>query len=536
MIATCEDHEPALLPDTWLIAALALIAGVGVVQAYALPTNGDVAWLLYVAGRILDGARPYVDVVETNPPWILVLNLGFVGLSRLVGLGPSHGLLLAVFALIGLSLSLTWRLSRGLPGALRRVGILTWAYLLLAHIGAMFAQREHLLEILILPYVFGAIAEARGDRPPRGLAVLAGLMAGVGFALKPYFVPALIAIEVYLAWQRGVQVWRRPQLLAIATVFAVYAVVLLVWFRDFFVAARDFAPLYLRYELANVFGHGNQWRVPLGLLAIVFARVLSRDRVPHWANVFGLLAGALTLAVVLGGRGWLYHWLVVAAITIYLLAGVVALILAEKSGALQRRVSVALAIAAPAFAGLGLFEVRSLLTVDDAAIAIVRQYAGDHRGSVLVLSGQPDVAMVVDNRADWGMRHPFLWPLRSFYTKENWRPGGYHPVVTMSPAERRFVGEVAQDFERNRPVLVLIDARIDEGAFADFDYLDYMKVEPRFEQNFRDYEFLAATTLFRAYRRRDDDPASRSIVASQPERSTTVTELSDIASAATIGP
>lgn len=537
-----EDRWSVLLPDGWLIAGLALIAAIGAAQAATLPTNGDVAWLLHTADRTLDGARPYVDVVETNPPWVIVLNIGFAGLSRLLGVGIARGFVVELLALIGLSLALTWRLSRGMPEGLRRVGLLTWAYLLLVHIGAMFGQREHLLEILILPYVFGVIAEARGDRTPRGLAIVVGLMAGCGFALKPYFVPALLALEGYLAWRRGVEVWRRPQVFAIASVFAVYAVALATCFAGFFDAARRFAPLYLNYHLDDVFGGGNVWRVPLLLLAFMFARSLARERgrgrTDGWADVFGWLATALTLAVALGGRGWLYHWLVVSAITLYLLVGAVALILADKSATWRRRAGIGLIAAIPCCGALTYTEIAPTAADDDAAVKVVREVAGDGRGSILVLSGCPDVALTLDTGARWGMRHPFLWPLPAFYKEATWRPGQYRKVVEMEAAERRFVGEIAEDFARDRPSLVLVDCRAGDGPFRDFDYLQYMSQVPTFAANFREYEYLKSTTCFQIYRRRDEAEAapSRSSLASRAERSTTVTELSDMANAATIGP
>ena len=56
-----------------LLAAVIVLLGT-VPQLLARPIP-DVSWLLYVAERILDGARPYVDVVEVNPPLIVWLNV-----------------------------------------------------------------------------------------------------------------------------------------------------------------------------------------------------------------------------------------------------------------------------------------------------------------------------------------------------------------------------------------------------------------------------------------------------------------------------
>ena len=95
------------------------------------------------------------------------------------------------------------RLRSCLPTGLGQAALLLLAFVLLVLVGGMFGQREHLMLMLILPYAFAAAIISEGEQVPRALALLTGIMAGVGFALKPYFVPAFLGLEIYLACRRG---------------------------------------------------------------------------------------------------------------------------------------------------------------------------------------------------------------------------------------------------------------------------------------------------------------------------------------------
>ena len=53
------------------------IAVLGSAAEFATFARSDMAFLLYAAERVLDGARLYVDVVAINPPRIVVLCRGW---------------------------------------------------------------------------------------------------------------------------------------------------------------------------------------------------------------------------------------------------------------------------------------------------------------------------------------------------------------------------------------------------------------------------------------------------------------------------
>ena len=307
----------------WWPTALmvAILAGFGVAQAAVLGPNGDASWYVYMAGRVLDGARPYIDLVDTNPPLIVWLDMAVVAAARGVGLAPLTAFQAAVFGLVGVMLAMAWRLGRGQPEALRRAGIVAWAFLLLVHVGAAFGQREHLLMILILPYAQGAVAEARGERIARGWALATGLLGGVGFALKPQFLVPVALVEGFLGWRCGRGVWRRPQAMALLGVFAAYGVAVAWWTPGYFRLAVRFAALYPHHRPTGAVLASSSWRLALVVPALAVSWAVGRRRATGWAEVFGLLTVGLTAVVYLTGKGWLYHWFPAEATSLALLAG-----------------------------------------------------------------------------------------------------------------------------------------------------------------------------------------------------------------------
>jgi hypothetical protein len=183
--------------------ALALIFAIlGLLPQALSRTLPDIAFPLWAAERMQHGARLYVDILEINPPLFIWLDLPLVWLSRVTGLGSITWYRIATSLLLFASLAgCWWALKRGLGGEeveevkFRRVLWLAAAFALLLLPRLDWGEREHLSLALTLPYILLGIARARGRTVPRGGAALAGIAAGVGIALKPYFVLVWVGRE-----------------------------------------------------------------------------------------------------------------------------------------------------------------------------------------------------------------------------------------------------------------------------------------------------------------------------------------------------
>lgn len=197
-------------PARWLArpgAAAIAIAGLFVLQAvirFDAHISHDVAWYLYAAGRVLDGAVLYVDVVEVNPPLGIWLALPFAALARVSGLSAIVLFEVGVFLLTMVSLALVARLlsaASDVSAQARRLFLIVVAALMLFLPAFDFGQREHLLILLVTPWVLTRWSRLMGKPTSSGLAMLVGLMAAAGFWQKPHCLLAVVAIEVAILWR-----------------------------------------------------------------------------------------------------------------------------------------------------------------------------------------------------------------------------------------------------------------------------------------------------------------------------------------------
>jgi hypothetical protein len=488
MQSDSQDAGPddALLPRIWLGLLLVATVGVGLATQAVWPMNPDVAWYIYMAERVVDGACPYVDLVEPNPPLIILLNMGVVLLARGIGCRPDTVLHVCIWGLAFLSLALGMRLSRGLPQGMRQAGLLAWACVLLAFPQGMFGQREHLMLILVLPYAQAAVAELRGDRPPWRLAVVVGLLGGLGFAIKPFFVPAALAIEVLLATRRGWRVWLRPQAVLLGVVLLGYAVLLVAWTPQYFATAREVAEYYPHFLIGGWALRRSSWRLLVVDGALALAWLLARRRLPEWTMVFGLLTVGLTVSVYLNGKGWMYHWLPAMSLSVVLLAGAIALGLLRFPPS-RRRTQTAMWLGCLAPAVPALLLLNSLPVWSDTVLSTwLREYA---RPGATILVLAPDASF-------------------PFYNERTRRRAHDHRPAEISKLERDFRSGVADDFTRGRPVLLIVSDIPPRPELEGFDYLEYFENEPAFARELRHYEFVAKTEIFRIYRRLDAPPQS----------------------------
>lgn len=169
--------------------------------AISSPLKDDVAWLLYVARRWLAGERLYEDLVEVNPPLIVWIYAVPARLSAWLGVSPKT-VSEPFFAAILLGCGWwTASLLGGRAGLFERrlPAFAAIGCVLLLLPGIEFGQREHLLAAAALPYLALFARELAGEAEPRREAALAGVLAGLGCALKPSYLLAYLILD----WSAG---------------------------------------------------------------------------------------------------------------------------------------------------------------------------------------------------------------------------------------------------------------------------------------------------------------------------------------------
>jgi hypothetical protein len=509
------------------LASLAALIGLGLVAAFRSYAGPDTGFLLDEAARVLDGARLYVDLVDMNPPLIVLLNMAVVFLAGQLGLPEvlayRLGCTLALLAL----LLLTARLLRQLmPGelAFRRGVTLLFAFALFTLAGQDFGEREHLVLALTVPYIVLAAGRAARREVPPLAAALSGLLAGVAFVLKPPFALLWLLLEAYLRLRRRVA-WRAlpPETVGIGGFLALCAVATVVWAPGYLELVRLLAAPYTNFLYVPF------WELLVrgpGALLIVFALLafvaLRRHiRHPDALGVVGLGALACLMAGAAQQKGFSYHFYPALALAAVLL-GLIAWDASESRGTWV--VAIYRVIASSVFATLVVVVcVRAATdivrrshdpeyTQMERLLPLVRARAAGE--SVYVMSYNISSAYPLLNYAGAHSASRFaqLWILPAAYMDQlrGAAPLRFRTLRDMTPSERFLNQAVFEDLRDRRPKLLLVlqHARdLPENGFRRLDYIGYFARDPRIAGVLDRYQLLADLGDFKVYERVSDGAA-----------------------------
>ena len=108
-IPVCDPADRAKWsPLPWLLIALVFVVAIGL--RLVVPLNADVAWLLTVGERVLDGQRLYSDIVEINPPMAVLAYLPGIASARALDLDPKYAIDAQILLLAAASMLATARI------------------------------------------------------------------------------------------------------------------------------------------------------------------------------------------------------------------------------------------------------------------------------------------------------------------------------------------------------------------------------------------------------------------------------------------
>lgn len=176
--------------------------------------NWDVSWDLLIAKRLSEGGNYTHDFFDLNPPLLFYLLIPPVLIAKYFSLNLPLSFRFYIFTLSILSLSLCTLLANRIflkqhrPLAYLMLAMLTLTFLVIPMMD--FGEREHLLFIFTFPYFLAVICRLEKYSLPAGLALSIGILAFVGFALKPYFLILPLLIETFvLIYTRTLFSWAR---------------------------------------------------------------------------------------------------------------------------------------------------------------------------------------------------------------------------------------------------------------------------------------------------------------------------------------
>ncbi len=488
--------------------------GMSLVYLTVRPQWGDQTWLLYAARRVLDGARlGFEDVAEPNPPLIIWLSEIPVALGYALDIRMTAALQGCLAVVVGLSViwsAILLRCSNGTDSK-RFAG---WFALVLLFATVVqpwlhYGQREHIMLLLVLPYLVMAAGRIEGQAPPAGQAVVAGLCAGIGFLLKPHHLLVVLAIEGLLLIRcRHFRSLYRPEAVAIVATGLGCIAAIGFWAPDYLLKVLPLAlATYYNYHHAELSElilpmRGLKLAIMVLLWAILYRRLAHRAL----ATVFLVAGIGATLAYVVQLKGHEYQF-VPAKAFFDLLFGMM-VIDCWLQWAARRTIPVANVLAAAGamlmFAGTvalcyPLQLARAANSYTDDRIAAQRSVSQDiPRGAkVLILSTSVEAFFeeVLNRDWQWASRFDSLWMLPAIVNAERAADhDGTAEPAAMRDAAVLTRNAVLADLTRWRPNLVLVD-RCEDASIQPcmgigtlrLDVLQWLKQDSGFATVWSDY-------------------------------------------------
>jgi hypothetical protein len=481
------------------ISLLLLLSVLAVVLFVAIrsPLKDDIAWLLYVARRWMAGRELYIDVVEVNPPLIVWISAIPISLARWLGV-DSHFVAIPVF--IAAVLACAWwsasllRANGGIFSDRLPVFALIGSVFLIVPAGDL-GQREHLLAAAFLPYLVLFARRLEGGRASVVSLAVAGVLAGLGCALKPRY-GAVFAVLECLALTRGLRPWRVMPIAAGATLLGYAGLVAIV------------CPAYLRRAVPLALALYGATDVPFltllsdsallicGQLVAIALLWLRRRSLAEYSLMLTLVVFAATSTAIcfVDGKDWYYHRLPATIIT------VLGLMLWGVSETVRQRRSVRLPLVIATFAvsvfcytSIQRFEpsVEEAVEPQHTTQAHLEQIIRtEHARTYIAFSEWIALGFPVVNETGvvWASRFDSMWALKG----EVWR-ARFDPSAAKEWPIARWV---AHDFIAGCPDIAVVDMR---------ETTNYIKVlsaaDPAFARAWSRYRRIDAFDGLTVYRR-----------------------------------
>ncbi len=465
-----------------LLAALSGLAlGAGLDQIYLRHVGHDQAWCLYAADLVLRGVTLNGPrLVEVNPPFIIWFSALPVMLGSLLHIGMLNGFRLFFDVLVLVSLVWTTLLLRRLfqPRTLT-----VWLFVMAQVMTSLWlitkdslGQREHLMVLLVLPYLVLAAGRLCGRSVGWVQSVVIGVAAAIAISLKPQHVLMVILVELLLV----VRLRRFDAVVHPATVAFVAG--LFVYVGSVFLFGRTYLENVMPQLRLAYWGLNHPWSevfpnllpVVLGLLVfgVVLYRGWGRIALRELSLVFGTAAIGSGLVYLQQHKGWRYQLIPSGLFAVLFIAAVVMGIAEvwrreespadgrETAAGAQRRVLIALACGVLALAADWKFGHRDgYYNAKKRALAEI--FSAYPEGSaVSYLATQPwDMPLVIEQHKVLGQRVNYFWLLPAILRG----PDPKNPLhETMKASAVRELSAIqlsteTEDLERWKPVVVVVD-------------------------------------------------------------------------------
>jgi hypothetical protein len=273
----------------------------------------DVSWLMEASRRLLAGGTYAKDFFENNPPLILYLYIPGVLIVKFFHLNPEIAFRVYFFSLVASTLVINnILLEKILPAdvMMRRFFLLMFAAMVLIFPNYELGQRDQFVSVLVMPYILLLCCRLQNQPIARPLAIMVGLIAGCGFAVKPVFMLIWFLLEGYYYFRKkSLHAMLRSETKSIVGLVSVYILLVYYLHPDYLTIVMPFSlrwcyvttrmpMLWLATNIPSVYSY-----FILGFFAIQYPHIRHKTL----ASLLALTLLGFLCAFVFQRTYWWYH-------------------------------------------------------------------------------------------------------------------------------------------------------------------------------------------------------------------------------------
>ena len=498
---------------------ISLMVGFGLFLNFSTYMYVDVAWVLESAQRILEGGVFGKDITNSNPPLIWYLATPIVFLSKL-SQWHIETIFWPTLAAINIAI-LVWtssliKRSSILPSSLHITFLLSSFYVFFLLDGKSAGQREALALLFSLPYLSIAAAQLNGFKCSHTERIFAGLIGGIGIALKPYFLVVPFLVELFLWFKtKKFSHLRRSEFLTGSTTLFLYWILVLI-----------LAPAYIFEVAPLVYQSIDAWKLPYSDLLIlggasaisffILAILCKKLKAPDFVYILTLAGCGFVVSYVVQAKHFNYHQFPLFAVAIIVFSLVIAENIHNHKSQLwaQKRHFIHI--------GLGLLMILLATNLEHAKIWY--QFANKQGHS----SWSLEQKQFIDLLGPYSSKDKFLAISVNFYpgfptaiyVPPRWAGIDAHrlhmPAINKLRAEKKHNSTLFQleKAERNqimqeikqKPIIVLVQSTPNYAGSIKLsrfmNLLDFYLEDPAFQVEWANYKEIQKIGKFRVFKRK----------------------------------
>ncbi|MBK9584655.1 MAG: hypothetical protein KA099_03245 [Alphaproteobacteria bacterium] len=232
-----QEKTRLLLPLPALLIAGAVYFTVWAKLYLDLYLTTDFGWLLICLERFLSGGTYTEDFYETNPPLSFLIYYPAYILYKVAGVFPTHAIFSLFSSAAALIAFIIWKYldSYGFSGSMK-IGLFG-AYLFSGTwiISTGFGHKDHLVFLLLLPYILMQIGIISRKPTSRTLMTTSSLLGASAICIKPHYIliPAFFYVYRFYSERSLAKLILTSDLWIFVSVGAAYLLSIYVFFPDY---------------------------------------------------------------------------------------------------------------------------------------------------------------------------------------------------------------------------------------------------------------------------------------------------------------